>query len=485
MTTKNSTPRPGQNTGVIIVPPAPSDFHAGAETGIAAVTLEPTGNWSKYLPDEESQWRNLLDSFACVSFSAANSIETLLNRAIAKKTLPAEHLAFLKNEGYIDPATNKVNVSDRFIAKSSGTTKNGNSLPAVGDALRHKGAVPEVEWPWPDMDDTTPYEEKWSRYYAEIPEHIVAKGKRFAALFDVQYQWVLVGTYNAAKLQEALPAGPVQIAAAVCSPWNSTEGMQPIQGCGCGTQHATTIYGRETDGSWNDFDHYKSYRKLLASNYCIPYALQYAVTAKTPEATDTPTSPTVNLAYGYANTPPVNQLQSCLQAVKDSTGTPYMKPGVFGPYGPQTRTALGRFQTDHGIKDMPVQGTHYGPQTRKALTAALTSSGAALAETSTRGTVEEITPSTMTTKTYTNEDGVKMIEIIAPYAPLAKRVAVRFARGFVAGAVASLGTIIVAAPTTLQEAQTILAAAFVAVVIGGLTGGFQALDKYIRESTTE
>lgn len=380
-----------KNLGVII-DIRPRDFIAGGETGIRGAILEALGQFDVYLPDEESQadWDPgfFIDTCACVSFSALNAVEILFNRAIARGILTTEQLNFLKANGYIDPATGKVNFSDRFTAKMSGTTINGNSLGAVGDSIRNDGLIPEKAWPMPsfaDLQDEAPANgpyishqtERFNRYYAAIPADLIAKGKAFAAIFKqtITYQWLLVGTADNAKLIEDLKAGPIQIAAAVCSPWSSNEGMPPIPACGCNTQHATILYGSADAGVLKDFDHYKSFRKLLAADYCIQYAVQYYLN---PDAgiEQPPQSPkgytyTKNLRAGAPDTFDVRMLQAGLQYAKDANNTPYMKPGVFGPFGPATKLALGRFQTAKGIKDPDGQGTNFGPASRAALTLAV------------------------------------------------------------------------------------------------------------------
>ncbi len=70
----------------------------------------------------------------------------------------------------------------------------------------------------------------------------------------------------------------------------------------------------------------------------------------------------------------VKQMQRALQVLKrPKTSTPYMIAGLFGPFGPQTKKALGDFQTDNGIKDPDGQGTNFGPQTRKKMNESLLS----------------------------------------------------------------------------------------------------------------
>lgn len=371
---------PGQNTGVRIdMPIRSTDFFAGGES-IPFEVLEESGQYDVFLPDEESQLSVVsgiaaFDSFDCVTFSGTNDLEAYFEWLRAKGKMPTNHEQFLKDEGYIDPRTNKVNFSDRFSAKMSGTSKNGNSLPAVGDSFRKDGLIPESEWPRPSFADIAgadQYELRWQRYYAEIPQSLKDKAKRFLTMFQINYRWGALGTSTPAALKDLLRYGPFQIAAAICAPWSSTDGMPPIPACGCGTGHATVIYGYTANGAWKDFDHYKSFRKLLAADYCIPYAFQYKVTpiAQLPN-TPVPFKHTylINLTYGSTD-PEVKNLQLGLQSVQNKLGQPYMKPGVFGPFGPQTAAALNSFQKDHGIID-PQPGQNFGPQSRAALTAEL------------------------------------------------------------------------------------------------------------------
>lgn len=366
--------QPGTNTGVVEVEPLPTDWVAGEETGIAAAVLEEDGQYDAYLPDEEAQSFYTpahFDTQSCVSFSATNNIEILMNRMLAKGLFSAEAKKFLTDYGYINPQTGKINVSDRFVAKTSGTTQNGNSLPAVGDAIRKCGLVPESAWPMPDWDALKgkSQDEIWSIYMATIPADVLNIGLEFLKYFTPNYQWVALGSSKPADLRASLKQGPFQIASLVCSPWNSTEAMPPIQGCGCGAQHGTVIYGYVQQGStipWKLFDSYRSFKKFLAEDYCIPWGFQYSIKEAVHQAT-VPIQYTfrTQLKYGMPESDEVNRLQKALQDLG------YMTVGVFGPFGPQTRTALGKFQAAHGISDPDGAGTNFGPQTRAAMNAAL------------------------------------------------------------------------------------------------------------------
>ena len=370
---------PGKNTGVII-DVRWRDFFAGGETGAAPKELIKDGNFDAFLPDEETQYKNLIDVFACVSFSALNSLESVFNYLLSEGLFSVAQVKFLKDNNYIDKLTGKVNFSDRFTAKMSGTTKNGNSLGAVGDSIRkNHGLIPESLFPWPkDMDKMKNADERWNLYYQSPSAEAIALGKKFLEYFAITYQWIVLDGVTKGShievIESFLKYGPVQIAAQVCSPWNSTEANPPIKGCGCGTQHATIIYGSSTNKFLKDFDSYKSYRKKLAWDYCIPYAVQYYVAEKAP----TPPGKfeytfTKQLRYGMGAIDEVHKLQEALQFVNSKNNVPYMKSGVFGAYGPQTREALALFQTEHGIYDPDGQGMNFGPQTRTALNEAIKS----------------------------------------------------------------------------------------------------------------
>jgi peptidoglycan hydrolase-like protein with peptidoglycan-binding domain len=100
--------------------------------------------------------------------------------------------------------------------------------------------------------------------------------------------------------------------------------------------------------------------------------VQYAV-AEEKTVTTIPLTYTfrIQLRYGAPSSQEVNTMQKALQTLKGTDGKPYMTPGVYGPYGPQTRTALGRFQADRGIADPDGPGMNFGPQTRAAMNDAL------------------------------------------------------------------------------------------------------------------
>lgn len=81
---------------------------------------------------------------------------------------------------------------------------------------------------------------------------------------------------------------------------------------------------------------------------------------------------TKQLKYNGKNNDPkeLKAMQQALQFLKND-GKPFMTPGIFGPFGPQTKKALGLFQSSVGIIDPSGMGTNFGPITRSKMNALL------------------------------------------------------------------------------------------------------------------
>lgn len=128
------------------------DYLAGAFSFVSWEERLKTGNWRPFLPPGERQFNGTIDTMACVTFSALNSIETQEKFLTGKQP----------------------NYSDRWIAKMSGTTHEGNYLYKVADAIRKYGLVLEEDYSF--VSGMT-----WDEYYTDIPEakmnELLAKGK--------------------------------------------------------------------------------------------------------------------------------------------------------------------------------------------------------------------------------------------------------------------------------------------------------------------
>lgn len=245
-----------------------TDWIAGAESGIIYKVNETTGDWSFYLPEEEYQ-RVFFDTLSCVTFSGLNVIETLMQRMILKDEISKENISWLRKNGYIK--NGMINFSDRYSAKMSNTTKSGNFLTMVADSFRTYGLVPENLYPNDAKD--------WESYYSEIPQEIKDLGLEFAKRFNIKYEWVLCGKQNVESIKYHLKQSPIQIVSTCCKGW-STDDI--VQSCGIVSEHATIIYGY-TNTYLKDFDSYSPFKKKLAIDYGIVWALKYVIEEKVTE----------------------------------------------------------------------------------------------------------------------------------------------------------------------------------------------------------
>jgi hypothetical protein len=259
-----------ENTGLLIRAPQPTDWIAGGETGIALTARNAKANWKDYLPGPERQKGRKVETMACVTYSALNSVETQIRWMIAAGMISNKLIEQMTALGYFDANCN-LNFSDRFTAKMSGTGKSGNYLTAVWDSIRNHGLVPEKDWPG-DVDNFT-----WDEYYKEIPQAIKDKAQKAREIFEVKYEFVWENGNGDKKIHSHLAQAPLQLAAPVCKPWAGGT----IKACGSTVpQHATQIFGYELGTSVEIFDTYDPFTKKLAWDYPMPYILKGLVDLK-------------------------------------------------------------------------------------------------------------------------------------------------------------------------------------------------------------
>ncbi|HEX9503633.1 MAG TPA: hypothetical protein VF974_04915 [Patescibacteria group bacterium] len=158
-----------QNLGVIIEQPQPS--------GVGKFLFRnPMRDWLPFEPNAEWQLLNHVDVMACVSYSLCHIIET--------------QIFFLTGK--------KVDLSERFLAKMSKTTRQGNYLSVVADTAL-EGLVMQDEWPV-DPNAT------WDEFYSEIPQAIKNKALDFKKNWDMSWRWI---TFD--QITDALKEAPIQI----------------------------------------------------------------------------------------------------------------------------------------------------------------------------------------------------------------------------------------------------------------------------------
>lgn len=225
--------------------------------------VEIAKEYSKDLPEPENQsFRNeqfYIDTLACVSFSALNCVETEFNALIRMGLLSPDDYAWLKEKGYI--INGMFNCSDRFTAKMSGTTKNGNDAWAVGNSIHNDGVVPEAVWPTPPA----PFD--WDTYYADPSEEAINLGQDFKKRFNIGYEAVY-----APRWAEAQQQGPLQV---FVHAWGQKLADTYIRTT-AGINHAVMLYDNEEHLI---YDHYDPYKKRLANDF-IYYDFAFLYTIK-------------------------------------------------------------------------------------------------------------------------------------------------------------------------------------------------------------
>src|SRR3990167_6368144 len=143
----------------------PTDYRAGAKTGaLPFIERNMIGDWESVLPPEERQSNDGGDSMSCVSFAHLNGIETQEFQLTRRS----------------------IEYSDRWIAKMSETTREGNYLWKVAETIRKYGLVKEESYPKPLVPWT------WDQYHAEIPEikkvELYKEGQEWLKKWDVKYE---------------------------------------------------------------------------------------------------------------------------------------------------------------------------------------------------------------------------------------------------------------------------------------------------------
>jgi hypothetical protein len=322
-TLKNNIFMENQNTGVLPIKIKPTDWISGVE-GITYQEVLPSGDWTPYLPTYEPQ-EKIAKTQACVTYSMWNSIETQIKFHDGKET----------------------NYSDRYTAKMSNTTKDGNQLFNPPYSLTHDGWLLEEDYSFPNYAT-------FDEYYAEIPQTLKDKAKKNYenANWTIQYEWINTGNCqpDLEVLKYHLKQAPLQIATS----YNAGT---------CVAEHAMLLY------KISDYLYiYDSYRGGIIKqpmNYPLPFVLKIVVVPKPPTYLMIPPL-TKNLWVGMPWNLEVVYLQRKLIKLK------YLSAGLdTGLYRNLTQQAVYKFQKDYKVASLPVlwwnRGRYVYQNTRKAL----------------------------------------------------------------------------------------------------------------------
>lgn len=235
--------------------------------GASDLILRPDGQWDSFQSTGELQRRNDTDKMACVSFSACNIIEEIINFYLDQEKIRTAQpfmidvlnvfraFSLIKN--------GECNISDRYVAKMSGTSIRGNSQQIVANSIRHNGLVPEDKWP---------YVSDWNEYYKTVPSDIIKLGQQLTEYIDITYKWDSPFNYV-----ETFKRSPVQTAVYAGSNWFG-EGI--IQRENSQKNHAVGHDGYVLNSYKKIVDSYEPFKKKVAWNFDLSTYLIFQITLK-------------------------------------------------------------------------------------------------------------------------------------------------------------------------------------------------------------
>jgi len=247
--------------------PKPEDYqHQILGAKVEKVVLAKDGNWEKFMPKGELQKRSANgETMACVSFSAMNCLEAIINRHLlfiekGKATEEEKEIVRIFDEAGL--ITNgQADFSDRYIAKLSGTTRNGNSQNKVAETIRKYGLVSESDWTYADG---------WSNYYKDVPQEVIDKGKKLLEKIEIKHEWV-----NPMNFEGSLKYAPLQISVFA---WNGKIGDTYIR-TDRQRNHASVLKNELPDYN-GDYDTYKPFHKKLAKDFSMGWGKLFSIHLK-------------------------------------------------------------------------------------------------------------------------------------------------------------------------------------------------------------
>lgn len=222
-----------KNHGVIERRLQPKDWRAGGVTGLTrGEILRADGQWGAYGSAREKQHNQYFDTMSCVSYGNIDPIEALMYRQFGKK----------------------VNFSDRFIAKMSGTTPEGNDEYTVAETIRKCGLVEEDAWPF------GPWVKDRETYYSDIPQEVKDEGLSFLKEYKLNYQYI--DEQNQDAMIEALKYSPLTVF---------------IPG------HCLSVYEYRTGEAWKCWEQYGDGFREFPWDYKFRCAVEWQVTKIIPK----------------------------------------------------------------------------------------------------------------------------------------------------------------------------------------------------------
>lgn len=219
-------------TGYIHVEPVLGNFVHG-DNKLGTIPLNPSGDWSAFLPETHQQNENGFEPNDCVTEATVNCTETL------------EIQEYGSNSGW----------ARRFLAKNSGTdVRGGNDPQTVSQSLKNEGCVPSSYYPFMAVDFAT--------FYQELTQVLKTLAISFFSKFAYGHSWV---NADPQSMMDALTYSPLSAAGYA---WQ----LDPQTGYyitppGAVAEHDFMVYGYDRNNYWKVRDSYAPFDKKLAWDF--------------------------------------------------------------------------------------------------------------------------------------------------------------------------------------------------------------------------
>lgn len=224
---------------------------------VVGTVLNIYGDWRGYLPPEENQNKNGVESSACYIEAQQHTISTIFD------------------EQY---KITDSNYSGRFNSILSGGTENGGDPLAGADSIRNDGLIQESTLPFGDSIKSWADFHSWKGSTKSI---CVDEGKKFKDIWDLKYDIVFEKTDNLdtkySQLKEALTYSPVPM-----SVWGvvDNDGNYLPKPDGKRDTHFVECVYMDRNKRLYVWDTYSPFLKILPPNYNSDFALRWSIKKK-------------------------------------------------------------------------------------------------------------------------------------------------------------------------------------------------------------
>jgi len=217
---------------------------------IGSSPINPSGNWTKWLPKKEYQRHARFDDYGCVTHSAQNVLETLLYFKMDAQG-NTDIRDTLRSLDMLDE-TGRPNFDDWFTVLESGTVPyQGNSQEKVWDTIRKVGLIGQQFI----FNDNTSQADYYDR--KKITPQMIEKAKKFLEHFKINSEYLqtvglpvwMGGTKSALSvIEEGLTHSPLQTVVnngTHCEETYNTEGSDELSfNSYKGVEHIRRNYGQ-------------------------------------------------------------------------------------------------------------------------------------------------------------------------------------------------------------------------------------------------